>query len=385
MSTLIENESADGTASAGTASADVPDVAPGPQKYLGEAGAVRDGSRFDERRFDAWLRGALPEYRGPLAVRQFDGGQSNPTYLVETPSRKYVLRRKPPGALLRSAHAVDREFRVLRALSAQGFPVPEPLVLCEDEAVVGTMFYVMRHVEGRIFWDCSMPDVSRQERAAIFDSVNETLARLHRFEPAALGLQNFGRPGTYFARQISRWTRQYEAARTADIPEMEKLIAWLPTAVPPDDGLGRVAHGAYSFHNLLIHPTEPRVVAVIDWELSTIGNPLGDLTYHMMEWYRPPGADLRGTLAGRDLAALGIPSFEQYAARYCERTGFKLQGSWAFYRAYNLFRVAAIIQGVVHRQRNGNAAASNAAELAERVRPLAQAGWREACAAGAVA
>jgi len=373
MSAFIANDLAEATSS--------PSVAP--KKYLGDLGDVRDNSRFDEARLDAWLRGAMAGYQGPLSVKQFDGGQSNPTYLLQTPARKYVLRRKPPGVLLKSAHAVDREFRVLSALSAQGFPVPEPLVLCEDEAVIGTMFYVMSHVEGRIFWDCSMPDLARRERAAIFDAVNETLARLHRFDPADVGLRDFGRPGNYFARQIKRWSQQYEASKAADIAEMDKLIAWLPTAMPVDDGLGRIIHGDYSLHNVLIHPTQPRVVAVIDWELSTIGHPLGDLTYHMMEWYRPAGADLRGTLKGRDLAALGIPSFEDYAARYCERAGLAFGGNWAFYRAYNLFRVAAIIQGVVHRLQNGNAASSNAAELAARVRPLAEAGWQEARAAGA--
>lgn len=374
MSTPIEND----------LSNVVPDPSVAPKKYLGEVGEVRDNSRFDEMRLDAWLRANLAGYRGPLAVRQFDGGQSNPTYLLQTPARKYVLRRKPPGVLLKSAHAVDREFRVLSALAEQRFPVPEPLILCEDESVIGTMFYVMGHVEGRIFWDCAMPDLTRRERAAIFDSVNETLAALHRIDPARVGLQDFGRPGNYFARQISRWSQQYEATKTADIDEMDKLIAWLPTAMPADDGLGRIAHGDYSFHNVLIHPTESRVIAVIDWELSTIGHPLGDLTYHLMDWYRPAESDLRGTLRGRDLKALGIPSFAEYAARYCERTGFAVAENWSFYRAYNLFRVAAIVQGVVHRTQNGNAASSNASQLAARVRPLAQAGWQEACAAGAV-
>jgi aminoglycoside phosphotransferase (APT) family kinase protein len=285
---------------------------------------------------------------------------------------------------LKSAHAVDREFRVLTALIAQGFPVPEPLGLCQDDAVIGTMIYVMRHVEGRIFWDCSMPDLTREDRAAVFDSVNETLARLHGFDPASVGLQDFGRPGNYFARQIARWAQQYEDAETAHIEEMDKVIAWLRTAVPPDDGLARICHGDFSFHNVLIHPTEPRVVAVIDWELSTIGHPLGDLTYHMMEWYRPADSDLRGSLQGRDLRALGIPDFDEYARRYCERTGCVFDGDWAFYRAFNLFRVAAIVQGVVGRSQRGNAASSNASELAARVRPLAQAAWREARAAGAV-
>jgi aminoglycoside phosphotransferase (APT) family kinase protein len=375
MSTSIENHRADVAPEPGR-------EAP-PKKYLGDVSAVRDGLQFDEARLDAWLRSAVSGYRGPLRVRQFDGGQSNPTYLLETPSRRYVLRRKPPGVLLKSAHAVDREFRVLSALSAGGFPVPQPLALCQDDAVIGTMFYVMGHVEGRIFWDCAMPDLACGERAAIFDAVNETLARLHRVDPTQAGLVDFGRPGNYFVRQIKRWSQQYEASRTADIAAMDKLMAWLPTAVPADDGLARITHGDYSFHNVLIHPTEPRVVAVIDWELSTIGHPLGDLMYHMMEWYRPPGSDLRGTLGGRDLAALGIPSFQEYAARYCERTGLAPQENWGFYRAYNLFRVAAIIQGVVHRLHNGNAASSNAAELTARVRPLAEAGWLEACEAGA--
>ncbi|MFL6599874.1 MAG: phosphotransferase family protein [Steroidobacteraceae bacterium] len=359
-------------------------AAPTPKKYLGEVGEVRDNVRFDEQKLDLWLRGALAgQYRGPLRVRQFDGGQSNPTYLLETPAQKYVLRRRPPGLLLKSAHAIDREFRVLTALAEQELPVPTPLVFCEDESVIGTSFYVMRHVEGRIFWDCAMPDLSPADRSAIFDSVNETLARVHRLDPASVGLQDFGRPGNYFARQIGRWSKQYAMAATDDIPEMDKLIAWLPGAVPPDDGVARITHGDYSFHNVLIHPTEPRVVAVIDWELSTIGHPLGDLTYHMMEWYRPAGVDLRGTLKGKDLKALGIPGFQEYAARYCEQTGFAVQGDWGFYRAYNLFRVAAIIQGVAHRSQQGSAASSNAAELAARVRPLAQAGWLEACAAGA--
>jgi len=344
---------------------------------------VREELRFDERRLEDWMRASITGYQGPLVIRQFDGGQSNPTYLLQTPAAKYVLRRKPPGVLAKSAHAVDREFRVLSVLTAQNFPVPQPLALCEDPSVIGTMFYVMAFVPGRIFWDCTMPDLSRADRAAVFDSVNATLARLHRFNPATVGLGDFGRPGNYFTRQIARWSQQYEASKTVDIPEMEKLIAWLPGAVPTDDGRSTIIHGDYSFHNVLVHPSEPRVVAVVDWELSTIGHPLGDLTYHMMDWYRPPGVDLRGTLKGQDLQRLGIPSFDEYVALYCARTGFRIDGNFAFYRAYNLFRVAAILQGVARRLQGGNAAASNAQDVVTRIRPLAVAAWQEACAAGA--
>jgi aminoglycoside phosphotransferase (APT) family kinase protein len=354
-----------------------------PQKYLGKVVAVRENLRFDERHLDEWLRAHVAGYEGPVSLGQFDGGQSNPTYLLQTPSASYVLRRKPPGVLLKSAHAVDREFRVLSALWKQDFPVPQPLALCADESVIGTMFYVMRFVPGRIFWDCTMPDLTRAERVAVFDSVNATLARLHRFDPPEIGLQDFGRPGNYFARQIARWSQQYAAAKDAEIPEMERLMAWLPGAVPADDGRAALIHGDYSFHNVLIHPTEPRVVAVVDWELSTLGHPLGDLTYHMMDWYRPAGVDLRGTLKGQDLRALGMPTFDEYVARYCERTGFRVDGNLAFYRAFNLFRVAAILQGVAHRLGRGNASASNAREVATRIRPLAEAAWREALEAGA--
>jgi aminoglycoside phosphotransferase (APT) family kinase protein len=354
------------------------------QKYLGETIDVKDAHRFDAGRLDEYLGGTIAGYEGPLSVKQFEGGQSNPTYLLLTPNRKYVLRRKPPGKLLKSAHAVDREFWVISALGRAGFPVPDALVLCEDETVVGTMFYVMAYVPGRVFLDLSLPDLSHDERAQLFDSANETLARLHTLDYAALGLDDFGRPGNYFARQIARWSQQYDASRTEDIPEMDSLIAWLPGAVPPEDGAASLIHGDFSFHNLLIHPTEPRVAAVLDWELSTIGHPLGDLMYHMMEWYRPEGVDVRGTLKGKNLDALGIPAFDAYVARYAERTGVRLGGNLAFYRAFNLFRVAAIIQGVAGRLRDGTATSANAAELAERVRPLAAAAWTEAREAGAI-
>lgn len=354
-----------------------------PRRYLGQVVDVRASHSFDQDRLHQWLSDSLPSYAGPLGVRQFDGGQSNPTYLLDTPSRRYVLRRKPPGVLLKSAHAVDREFRVMRALGEAGFPVPEALVLCEDDSVIGSMFYVMGFVEGRIFLDCTMPDLSREDRAAAFDSANETLARMHALDLGALGLEDYGRPGNYFERQTARWSQQYEASKTADIPSMDRLIAWLPGATPQDIET-RLSHGDYSFHNLLFHPTEPRVLAVLDWELSTTGHPLGDLMYHGMEWYRPAGTDARGTLQGLDLDALGVPTLEAYVARYCERTGRAPVENLSYYRAFNLFRVAAIIQGIVGRARDGTANSSDAEAQAARVRPLADAAWAQAQAAGAV-
>jgi aminoglycoside phosphotransferase (APT) family kinase protein len=344
---------------------------------------VAANAAFDEARLAAYLSGRIAGFSGPVGVQKFEGGQSNPTFLLSTPDARYVLRRKPAGILLKSAHAVDREYRVTKALFEAGLPVPEPLVLCEDDDVIGTMFYVMRHVPGRSFWDPRMPGREPAERAAIYDSANETLARLHLVDYAALGLGDYGRPGNYFARQISRWSRQYDASRTGDIPEMDRLIAWLPDAIPDTGERTTIIHGDYSFHNLLIHPTEPRVAAVIDWELSTLGDPLGDLTYHMMEWFRPEGVDVRGTLRGADLAALGIPTAADYAARYCDRTGFKGDPTQPFYRAFNLFRVAAILQGIAGRARDGVQTDGNAAEIITRIGPLASAAWAAAKEAGA--
>jgi aminoglycoside phosphotransferase (APT) family kinase protein len=352
------------------------------KKYLGEVVDVKAAHRLDTARLETFLRDSVPGFAGPVSLRQFESGQSNLTYLVTTPGRTYVLRRKPPGILLKSAHAVDREFRVIAKLAELGFPVPEALVLCEDESVAGTMFYVMSHVPGRVFLDCSMPDLNCSERAAVFDSVNATLARLNSVDYVALGLADFGRPGNYFARQIARWSQQYQSSKTADIPQMEKLIAWLPGAVPSDD-TARLIHGDFSFHNVLIHPTEPRVAAVLDWELSTIGHPFGDLMYHMMEWYRPADSDQRGTLAGRNLDSLGIPGFDEYLAEYCRRAGLAPPDNVGFYRAYNLFRVAAIKQGIAGRLRDGTGVSENAADFGRQVLPLAQAAWLEAQAAGA--
>ncbi|WP_313803647.1 phosphotransferase family protein [Sphingobium sp.] len=354
-----------------------------PAAMIGQTEAVAPGSQFDEALLARYLESAVRGFSGPMTVEQFQGGQSNPTFLLNTPDARYVLRRKPAGVLLASAHAVDREYRVTRALFEAGLPVPEPLLLCKDEAVIGTMFYLMRHVPGRVFWDPRMPGLTREHRAAIYDSANETLARLHLVDYEALGLGDYGRPGNYFARQISRWSRQYDASRTIDIPEMDRLIAWLPGAVPETDDRTSIIHGDYSFHNLLIHPTEPRVAAVIDWELSTLGDPIGDLTYHMMEWLRPEGVDDRGTLRGADLAALGIPSARDYAKAYRDRTGFEVDATHPFYTAFNLFRVAAILQGIAGRARDGIQTAGNAGDVIQRIVPLARAAWEAAREAGA--
>jgi len=354
-----------------------------PDAMIGQTEAVSPGMAFDEERLTRFLDGAIEEFHGPVRVEQFQGGQSNPTFLLHAASGKYVLRRKPAGVLLPSAHAVDREYRVTRALFEAGLPVPEPLVLCTDDDVIGTMFYVMRHVPGRSFWDPRMPTLSADERSAVYDSANATLARLHSVDYQALGLGDFGKPGNYFARQISRWSRQYDASRTVDIPEMDRLVAWLPNAIPASEERTTIIHGDYSFHNLLVHPDRPEVAAVIDWELSTLGDPLGDLTYHMMEWFRPEGVDVRGTLNGADLARLGIPTPEAYARAYCERTGFDVDPMDPFYRAFNLFRVAAILQGIAGRSRDGVQTAANSGEIIQRIVPLAQAGWRAAQEAGA--
>lgn len=352
-------------------------------KYYGQIGEVRASHAFDAEKLSAYLTGCVAGYDGPLRVKQFSGGQSNPTYLLETPGRSYVLRRKPPGNLLASAHQIDREYRVLSVLSGAGFPVPEPLHYCEDPALIGTPFYVMAFVAGRIFKDVTMPDLDRTTRSAVYDSMNATLARLHSCDIDAIGLADYGRPGNYFGRQIGRWTKQYEAARTQDIPAMDRLVEWLPMNLPEDEQ-PRLIHGDFSFHNVLVEPAGSRVVAVIDWELSTTGNALGDLMYHMMEWYRPGGAaDVRGSLADVDRAKLSIPELEDYVALYCERAGRPMPANLGWHKAYNLFRVAAIVQSIVGRSRDGTANDADAAKHAARVPLLADAAWRFAQEAGA--
>ncbi len=338
---------------------------------------VREAHRFDEARLEEYMRSHVEGYAGPLEVREFKGGQSNPTYALSAASGNYVLRRKPPGKLLKSAHAVDREFRVISALYGAGFPIPRPYVLCADDAVIGTMFYIMEFVDGRIIWDLDLPRSRPGERAAIYDSLNATIADLHNINYEALGLGDFGKPGNYFARQISRWSRQYRASETQTIAEMDDLIDWLPGNVPEDESAS-IVHGDYRLDNLVLHPTESRVIAVLDWELSTIGHPLGDFTYHLMAWKMPKLGIGAAGLLGKDLDALGIPDVDTYIGRYCERTGRDGIANLEFYFAFNFFRLAAIVQGIAGRVRDGTAASAHAEKAAAAVQPLAKLGWQYA-------
>jgi len=341
---------------------------------------VSEAHRFDLRRLEDFMARHVPGFAGSVTVRQFKGGQSNPTYLIETPDRKYVLRRKPPGKLLPSAHAVEREYAVMAALGGTGFPVPKTYALCTEETVIGTAFFIMDHVEGRIFWDGRLPEVTVPERAAIYDSMNATLARLHTTDYRAIGLAEFGKEGAYVARQIARWTKQYRLSETSRIEPMEKLIAWLPQHLPAGETTS-IVHGDYRLDNLIIAPDSGAVRAVIDWELSTLGDPLADFSYHLMQWRM--GATQRGGLAGEDLALLGIPNEAEYIKLYCERTQRKSIPDIDYYVAYNMFRLAAILQGIAGRVRDGTATSANAAEQAKMVAPLAQAAWETAKRAGA--
>jgi aminoglycoside phosphotransferase (APT) family kinase protein len=340
------------------------------------ADAIRAGQNFDQQRLVAWMEENVPGFAGPLTVEQFRGGQSNPTYKLTTPGRAYVLRRKPPGTLLASAHAVDREYRVISALSGAGFPVPRTQGLCTDEAVIGTWFYVMDMVQGRIFWNTAFPGVAKGERALYFDAMNATIADLHNLDPAAIGLGDFGRPGNYFARQIARWSKQYlEDIDAGRDPHMDRLIEWLPDNIPPGDKVA-IIHGDFRCDNMIFDANEPKVIAVLDWELSTLGHPLADFSYHAM-MYRMPPALVTG-LAGLDLEALGIPSEAQYTAAYCRRTGRDCIPAMDFYIAFNMFRLAAIMHGIKGRIVRGTAASDHAHATADMFEPLAALAWRQA-------
>jgi aminoglycoside phosphotransferase (APT) family kinase protein len=325
-------------------------------------------------RLEVWLRGHVEGFGGPLtSAERFAGGQSNPTYKLTATSGQYVLRRKPPGPLLPSAHAVDREFRVMRALADTPVPVPRVFALCDDDAVIGSAFYVMEHLDGRIFWDQRLPEVaSPAERAAMFQSMNAVIADLHRVDYSSVGLEEFGRPGNYMARQIARWSRQYRASETETIMAMDRLIEWLPEHLPPE-GAPAIVHGDYRMDNLIFHPSEPRVIGVLDWELSTIGDPLADFAYHVLTWRVTP--ELFRGLAGVDFAALGIPDEAAYVAAYCRRTGRAAIPGWEFYLVYSLFRIAAILQGIAKRAIDGTAAGADAVEQGRLARPLGEQAW----------
>jgi aminoglycoside phosphotransferase (APT) family kinase protein len=344
---------------------------------------VAEQHAFDVGALQSFLESRLPGFAGPMAVEQFKGGQSNPTYKLVTPSAAYVMRAKPgPAAkLLPSAHAIDREFTVMRALHATDVPVPRMHLLCEDEAVIGRAFYVMEFIAGRVLWDQSLPGMTNAQRTAIYDEMNRVIAALHRVDVKAAGLDGYGKPGNYFERQIGRWGKQYLASITDPIPEMDRLMEWLPAHMPAsarDEREASVVHGDFRLDNLVFHPTEPRVLAVLDWELSTIGHPLADFSYHCMSWHIPSSTG-RG-IGDVDIEPLGIPNEKAYVRRYCERTGRAdpqaVMADWNFYMAYNLFRMAGILQGIAKRVVDGTASSAQARQAGAGARPLAEMGWR---------
>ena len=343
---------------------------------------VSDAHRFDTQALTLWLQAHMPGFAGPLEVEMFKGGQSNPTYKLNTPSKSYVMRAKPgPVAkLLPSAHAIEREYAVMSGLQGTGVPVAQMHVLCDDESVIGRAFYLMEFKQGRVLWDQSLPGMTPSERGAIYDEMNRVIAALHTVDVSARGLSDYGRPGSYFERQIGRWTKQYLASVTEPITEMNRLIEWLPAQMPAtarDESSVSIVHGDFRLDNLIFHPTEPRVIAVLDWELSTLGHPLADFSYHCMSWHIPPG-QFRG-IGGLDLVALGIPSEVDYIRRWCERTAIAtpeaLAQDWNFYLAYNLFRLAAILQGIAKRALDGTASSAQAGSAGAGARGLAELAW----------
>ena len=346
---------------------------------------VQEKLKFPEKKLEEYLSDIIPSFEGKLSVKEFKGGQSNPTYQLITPKKKYVLRRKPPGKLLPSAHAVDREYRVITALNSVNYAVPQTFCLCEDESIIGTIFYVMEMVDGRIIWEPTLPGSSVEMRKEIFKEKNKTLAQLHNINYKEIGLETFGKPGNYFSRQISRWTKQYIASETENIKEMQSLIDWLPHNIPGKDETS-IVHGDYRIDNMVLHPNAPKVLAVLDWELSTLGHPLGDFTYHLMQWFMPEVEDGAGTqsLSNTNYKELGIPNADEYIKMYCEQTNRSEIDNIDFYLAYNFFRLAGILQGILGRVRDGTAASEHAQERSNRVRPLAEAGWLYAQKAGAI-
>jgi aminoglycoside phosphotransferase (APT) family kinase protein len=342
-----------------------------------EVTAIRAGHEFDIERLSAYLAKHLERFRPPLHVRQFRGGQSNPTFLLETGDARYVLRKKPSGDLLPSAHMIEREFRVTHALSATGVPVVRQLLLCEDTSIIGTSFYVMDFVEGRVFRDPALPDMPPSKRHTIYNAMGDALARLHAVDYRAIGLEAFGKPSGYLARQIAMWTKQYQTTKTDPISAMDELIAWLPANQPSDERT-TIAHGDFRLENLMFHPAEPRVLGILDWELATLGHPLADLAYNCMIWHLGPDTPNLGGLAGRDLQALGIPTEAEYLARYAASAGLAKIENYPFFLAFAFFRFAAIAQGIMFRFLAGNASAPNAREVGMLTAPLAALGVKAA-------
>jgi acyl-CoA dehydrogenase len=336
-----------------------------------EAGALT----FDENVLATWLKenGLLDQ--ASLAVKPLTGGQSNPTYLLTSGQQRYVLRKKPPGPLLPSAHAVDREYRVMQALQNSAVPVPRLFAFSEELEIVGTPFYIMEYLDGRVIVDQSLPTFSREDRSLVYQDMNRVIAALHSVDYATVGLETFGKPGNYFGRQIARWSRQYKEANTEDIPALHALIEWLPANIPVGEQTS-IVHGDYRLDNLVLHPTEPRAIGLLDWELATLGHPLADFAYHCMSWHIP--ASLWRGIGGLDLSALGIPDEAQYLKQYSQTTGLDGAEHWDFYIAYNLFRMAAILQGIARRAADGTAASSDALETGNKARPLAEIGWKYA-------
>jgi aminoglycoside phosphotransferase (APT) family kinase protein len=340
--------------------------------------AVPEKDQIDEAKLTGWMEANVEGFSGPMTITKFKGGQSNPTYRIDTPEKSYVLRRQPFGKLLPSAHAVDREYRAMAALNPTGFPVPKPYGLCEDPDVLGSMFFVMSMADGRSLWDGALPGCQPDERRAIYQAMIDTIADLHLQKPDEIGLADYGKPTDYCARQIARWSKQYKLSETETIPEMDRLIEWLPTTIPPQHG-NSIAHGDYRLDNMIFHKTEPRIIAVLDWELSTLGDPIADFSYLMLNWISPP--DGRAGIGGLDHASLGIPTMDEAVTRYVARTGFPVPPmDWYF--SFNLFRLAGIIQGIKKRVIDGTASSAHAKEMSDRVLPLVQRAYEYAQKAG---
>ena len=345
---------------------------------------VAERMKVDLQALSAYMHAHVAGFSGDLSIEQFKGGQSNPTFMLTAGQQRYVLRTKPAPAakLLPSAHAIEREFRVMDALSKAGFPAAHQYALCDDESVIGRAFYIMEFIEGRVLWDQSLPGMSNTERAAHYDEMNRVIAQLHSLDYKAIGLETYGKPGNYFGRQIERWTKQYKAAETEHIPAMDHLIEWLPQHIPEGE-LTTIVHGDYRLDNMIFHPTEPRILAVLDWELSTLGHPLADFSYHCMSWYITPGL-FRG-VGGLDLKSLGIPDIDTYIARYSERTGIAIhKEDFRFYLSYNMFRMAGILQGIMKRYQDGTAASEQALKNGQAAKPMAEMGWGYASGASAI-